>query len=181
MMEILIRNAEGNLTPEEREYAAKRLGRLDRYFNEASKVEIVHREEKKGHRVEVTVFADGMTVRGEEVTEHVRTAIDLVGEKIEGRLRRLHKRIVDRQRARGTNAKIPAGFVEIPEEEAADPKVVIKERKQFLIKPMNYEEAALEMEMLSHPFFVFRNEHTNQVEVLYKRKDGHYGVLQPEG
>jgi putative sigma-54 modulation protein len=56
----------------------------------------------------------------------------------------------------------------------------VKERKQFLLKPMTIEEAALQMEMLGHPFFVFKNRDTNAIEVLYKRKDGHYGLLQPE-
>lgn len=179
MMEVLIRNAEGNLPPSDREYAAQKLGRLDRYFHQASRVEIVHREAKQGHRVEVTVFADGLTVRGEEVDANVRAAIDLVGEKLENRLRRLKKKLVDRLHQKGVT--LPNGVVEEPiPSEDEEPRLVIKERKHFLLKPMTPEEAALEMEMVSHPFFVFRNEMTNNVEVLYKRRDGSYGLLQPE-
>ena len=175
-MEVLIRNAEGNLSMEDRDYAAKKLGRLDKYFHQATRVEIVHREHKLGHRIEVTVFADGLTVRGEELDSNIRAAIDLVGDKIEGRLRRLKSKIVDRHRKKG--APVP---VEL--ESDAEPKEApfrIAERKHFLLKPLLPEEAALELEMIDHPFFVFKNENNNRIEVLYKRKDGSYGLLQPE-
>lgn len=183
MMEVLIRNAEGNLSQSDRDYAAQKLGRLDRYFNKASKVELVHREVKRGqkeaHKLEVTIFADGLTVRGEEEDTSVRAAIDIVGEKLENRLRRIKKRIVNKYRHSGDS--VPNGFVEeAPEEDSEEQPVVIKERKQFLVKPQTIEEAALEMDLLGYPFFVFKNEHTNRVEVLYRRKDGAYGLLQPE-
>src|SRR5438552_862501 len=100
-MEILVRNAEGNLTPRDKEYAALKLGKLDRYFHQAHRVEIVHREEKLSHRIEITVFADGFTVRGEEHDESVRAAIDKVSEKMENRLRRLKTRIVHNHRRKG--------------------------------------------------------------------------------
>ena len=180
-MEVLVRNAEGNLSTTDRDYAAKKLGRLDKYFHSAQKVEIVHREDKLKHKVEVTVFADGLTVRGEETDASVTAAIDLVAQKIEGRLRKLKSRLIDRHRKRGS--KIPLGLEEAMVEEGNDdgiPHVIIRERKHFLLKPMSTDEAALELEMLSHPFFVFRNEQTGNVEVLYKRKDGAYGLIQPE-
>lgn len=177
-MEVLVRNAEGNLTDEQREYAAKKLGRLDRYFNQAQRVEIVHRELKQGHRIEVTVFADGLTVRGEEVDANVLAAIDVVAEKIDQRLRRLKTRLVKNYRRGG--GRIPEGLVETAEPEAEEVPFEIRERKQFLVKPMSAEEASLQMEMVNHPFFVFRNEDSGRVEVLYKRKDGKYGLLQPE-
>lgn len=176
-MEVLVRNAEGNLSPHDREYAAQKLGKLDRFFHQAQKVEIVHREMKLGHRIEVTVFADGFTVRGEEIDSSVRAAIDIVSEKLDVRLRRLKQRMVQHHRKGGK--KIPQGLVEEPEPDHVD-QFEIKERKTFLVKPMAADEAALQMEMVGHPFFVFRNEDTNRVEVLYKRKDGKYGLLQPE-
>lgn len=179
MMEVLIRNAEGNLTPQDREYAAKKLSRLDRYFSQATRVEIVHRESRLGHRVEVTVFADGLTVRSEETDASVTAAIDLAGEKLENRLRKLKTRLVDRHRKRGPNHVLPEALTAV-EEDGSEVKLIISERKQFLVKPMEPEEAALEMEMVNHPFFVFKNERTNRIEVLYKRKDGTYGLLQPE-
>lgn len=179
-MEVLVRNAEGNLADRDRDYAAKKLGTLDRYFNQAQKVEIVHREMKQGHRVEVTVFADGFTVRGEEIDADVRAAIDLVSEKLDQRLRRLKRRMHDSYRRRGHT--LPRAIVEVaePDHEQAPP-FQVAERKQFLVKPMSAEEAALQLEMVGHPFFIFKNDENNHIEVLYRRKDGKYGLLQPEG
>lgn len=178
-MEVLVRNAEGNVSIKDREYAAKKLGRLDRYFHSAQKVEMVHRAEGLGHRIEITVFADGFTVRGEEHDNSLHAAIDKVSDKIETRLRKLKGRIITSHRRRGASA--PPAFEEHYEDEEAEIQhIEIRERKQFLLKPMSADEAALQMEMIAHPFFVFKNEDSGQIEVLYKRKDGKYGLIQPE-
>jgi putative sigma-54 modulation protein len=179
-MDVLVRNAEGNLSGADKDYAAQKLGRLDRFFHDAKKVEMVHREEKFGrHRVEITVFADHFTVRGEETEETVRAAIDKVAEKLENRLRRLKTRLMKSHRRQG--GTVPKGLEEEPLHEDGHEEIDFKERKVFLIKPMSYEEAALQLEMIDHPFFVFRSEGNNAIEVIYKRKDGKYGLLQPEG
>lgn len=176
-MDVLVRNAEGNVNAQDREYAAKKLGRLDRYFNAAQKVEMVHREDKNGHRIEITVFADGLTVRGEESDADLRAAIDRVSDKLETRLRKLKGRLIRAHRKRGNHALPPALEEEHLEEE---PHIEIRERKQFLLKPMSPDEAALQMEMVDHPFFIFKNEETNAVAVLYRRRDGRYGIIEPE-
>lgn len=177
-MELLIRNADGNVSLRDREYAAKKLGRLDRYFNSANRVEMVHREEGQGsHRIEITVFADGFTVRGEESDASVHAAIDKVSDKMEARLRRLKGRIVHSHRRRGHGVP-PALAEELHEEVEA--RAELAERKTFLVKPMSIDEAALQMEMVDHPFFVFKNEDTSQIAVLYRRKDKRYGLLEPE-
>lgn len=177
-MELLVRNAEGNVTPLDREYAAKKLGKLDRYFQAANKVEMVHREDKGTHRIEITVFADGLTIRGEEHDSVLRAAIDKVSDKLENRLRRLKGRLIDSHRRKGYHP--PASLLEEYREEDDVPKIRVRERKQFLVKPLSIEEAALQLEMIDHPFFVFKNEANNRMAVLYKRKDGSYGVLEPE-
>ncbi len=178
-MEVLVRNAEGNVSPKDREYAAKKLGRLDRYFHAAQRVEMVHHQEKLGHRIEITVFADGYAIRGEEHDANLQAAIDRVSDKLENRLRKLKGRLVDAHRKKGL-AQIPQGLTEEhPDDEEAAP-VKVTERKSFLLKPMNIDEAALQLEMVGHPFFMFRNEDSGRVAVLYKRRDGHYGVIEPE-
>jgi len=182
MMEVLVRNAVGNLSDHDKDFAAEKLGRLDRYFNKASRVELVHREVHRGkrdlHKLEVTIFADGFTIRGEEEDANLRAAVDLVADKLENRLRRIKKRLVNKYRHSGQS--VPRGFEEPHEDEDHDDRVHIKERKQFLVKPQTIDEAALEMDLLGYPFFVFKNEVTNRVEVLYRRKDGKYGLLEPE-
>lgn len=183
MMEVMIRNADGNLEQTDRDYAAKKLSRLDRYFNKATRVEVVHRELKYSksptHLIEVTIFADGKTIRGEETHSTVHAAIDLVGEKLENRLRRIKKRIVDSYRHQ--KMEVPKGFDEPTEHhEEEDAPIRIRERKRFSLKPQTVEDAALEMEMLGHSFFVFKNQDTRKVEVLYKRNEGGYGLIEPE-
>ena len=178
-MEVLVRNAEGNLASRDKEYAAEKLGKLDRFFHQAHKVEIVHREEKLSHRIEVTVLADHFTLRGEESDASVRAAIDKVADKMENRLRRLKSRLIRTHRKKGEEA--PHGLQAEPDHDDGHHEFELRERKTFLVKHMAYEEAALQMEMIDHPFFVFRNEDTGNIEVLYRRKDGKYGLLQPEG
>lgn len=178
-MEVLVRNADGNLASRDREYAAQKLGKLDRYFHQAHKVEIVHREEKLQHRIEVTVLADHFTLRGEESDESVRAAIDKVADKMENRLRRLKTRLIRTHRKKGDS--VPRGLEIEPDHSEGHHEFELKERKTFLVQHMGYEEAALQLEMIDHAFFIFRNEDTGNIEVLYRRKDGKYGLLQPEG
>jgi len=178
-MEVLVRNAEGNVSKRDREYAAKKLGRLDRYFHSAQKVEMVHREQGLSHRIEITVFADGFTIRGEERDNSIQAAIDRVSDKLETRLRKLKGRIISTHRRRGHN--VPPALLETASKAASNGHCEVFERKSFLLKPMSVDEAALQLEMIGHPFFVFRHEDTNQVAVLYKRKDKRYGLLEPEG
>lgn len=175
-MELLVRNAEGNLTKKDRDYAAKKLGKLDRYFHAAQKVEMVHREGKLDHRIEITVFADGLTLRGEEADGSVQAAIDKVADKMENRLRRLKSRLIKSHRHKGNG--VPNGLTDHDGPHHEEPQVV--ERKRVLLKPMSIEEAGLQMEMLGHPFFMFKNAESDQVEVVYRRQDGNYGVLSPD-
>jgi putative sigma-54 modulation protein len=175
-MELLVRNAEGNLTKKDRDYAAKKLGKLDRYFHAAQKVEMVHREGKLDHRIEITVFADGLTLRGEEADGSVQAAIDKVADKMENRLRRLKSRLIKSHRHKGNG--VPNGLASNEEASPEEPRVV--EHKRVLLKPMSIEEAGLQMEMLGHPFFMFKNEESDQIEVVYRREDGNYGVLSPD-
>lgn len=179
-MEVFVRNTDGLVTEKDREYAKAKLGRLDRYFHQANKVEMVHKAERDVHHIEITVFADGLTIRGEEHDTSLAAAIDRVHDKLEARLRKFKGRLIDRHRRNGNH--VPKGLAETvePEHEDAIPHVAVSERKHFLLKPMSVDEAALQLEMVDQPFYVFKNEANGQFEVLYKRKDGRYGLLQPE-
>ena len=173
-MEMLVRNAEGNLTEQDREYASKKLGKLDRYFHKAHRVEMVHREERLDHVVEVTVFADHFTVRGKEQDESVRAAIDSVADKLETRLRRLKRKLVNSHRRR--SAPVPTGLEEAPEiEEDTDETVDVYEH--YSPKPMSVEEAALQLELIDRQFLVFNNQDNGQVEVVFRTKNGGVGLV----
>ena len=179
-MEVLVRNADGNLSAPDREYAAKKLGKFDRYFHSATKVEIVHKEEKQqhrpSHRVEVTIHADGLFIRGEERDVSVHAAIDKLAEKMENRLRRHKTKIIKAHRHRGR--PVPAIYDEMADVEEEHTNGVI-ERKKFVMKPMGLEEALLQLELSGHMFFLFRTE-AGHTELLYKRDGGGYGLLSPE-
>ncbi|MBL8065370.1 MAG: ribosome-associated translation inhibitor RaiA [Chthonomonadaceae bacterium] len=179
-MDILIRNAEGNLSNEDREYAVKKLGKLDRYFHVATKVEIVHRQEKQSHRpahrVEVTVHADGLFLRGEDHDVSIHAAIDKVSDRMETRLKKLKHKLASAYRTRGK--AVPPALEETSDYMEEDRSPVV-ERKRFVMKPMGLEEAILQMELSGHPFFMFRNEH-GASELLYKRESGGYGLLSPD-
>lgn len=179
-MEVFVRNADGVVTEKDKEYARAKLGRLDRYFHQAQKVEMVHKSERDLHHIEITVFADGLTIRGEEYDTSLAAAIDRVHDKLEARLRKFKGRLIDRHRRNGNH--VPKGLVEHVEPEHEEPAhhLAIAERKHFLLKPMSLDEAALQLEMADQPFYVFKNEATQQFEVLYRRKDGKYGLMQPE-
>ncbi|MEO7453795.1 MAG: ribosome-associated translation inhibitor RaiA [Fimbriimonadales bacterium] len=176
-MELLVRNAEGNVPDRHRDYAAKKLSKLERFFSKATKVEMVHSEQKGRHRLEVTVFADSFTVRGDESDESMRACIDKVSDKLESRLRRLKSRLVDSHK-RGGMKTLPPALVE--EDDPGEEHAVVSERKRFLVKEMHTDEAALQMELVDHPFFVFRDSDSGEFAVIYKRKDGNYGLLEPE-
>ena len=177
MLDLLVRNAGGNLSERDRDYAAKKLGRLGRYFPHVDRVEIVHSEQKQDHRIQVTVFADGLTVRGEEVDGSTKAAIDRVSDKLEVRLGRLKSRL-SRAFRRGVKP-IPETYVEPEalEPETPEPPVVVT--KKFSTRPMTMEEAILQMELLEHPFFVFHSGESGRTEVIYRRKDGALGRLIP--
>ncbi len=175
-MDVLVRNAEGNLSDKDREYAAKKLGRLNRYFHAAQKVELVHHAEKLTHRVEVFVFADGLQLHAVEREATVAAAIDKAVDKMESRLRKLKSRIVKAHRKHGRPVAEALDEVEAAaDEEYGD----IRVERRFVMKPMSVEEALLQIELGDLPFFLFRNQDTNSTELLYKLDGGGYGLLCP--
>lgn len=177
-MEILVRNAEGNVPESERDYAAKKFGNLDKYFKKATKVEMVHSQVRDEHQLEVTVFADEFTVRGEERDKSLHACIDRVSHVLEKRLRRLKSKLIDVHRRKGNKDVPPALVEDRPGDESTDGRIV--QRKTFENKPMSAEEAILEMELIGHDWFLFTNAETNAPSVIWKKSTGGYGLLEPE-
>ncbi len=98
MLEVTFRNAHGNLSDKDRDYASRKLGKLDRYFPSATRVELAHVEDRSGHKLEVTIFARGQVLRGEVLNHNAQAAIDKVADKMETRLRRLKSKLQKRKR-----------------------------------------------------------------------------------
>lgn len=153
----------------------KKIGRLDKYFNDNSEAKVTLSVEKNRQIIEVTIPTNGIILRGEEAKTDMYSAIDCVVDKIERQIIK-HKTKIEK---RGDYTQ-SLRFSEIPSETDDDEETKVVKTKRFAIKPMDVEEAILQMDLLGHNFFVYRSSDTDEVNVLYKRKDGNYGLIEPE-
>lgn len=150
----------------------EKLGKLERYFTPEN---VTLSVEKDRQKIEVTIPVKGNIIRSEQVSSDMYVSIDLVEEVIERQLRKYKTKIVNQQQAGGNFQK---EFVE--DEFLEDEEVNIIRTKKFGIKPMYPEDACVQMELLGHNFYVFRNAETDEVNVVYKRKGNTYGLIEPE-
>lgn len=152
-----------------------KLGKLERYFTPETEIIVTMSVEKERQKIEVTIPVKGNIIRSEQVSNDMYVSIDLVEEIIERQLKKYKTKLVDQ--AQGALSFSEAYM----EEEAEEPEAIRIERtKRFAVKPMDPEEACIQMELLGHSFFVFRNADTDEVNVVYKRKGGTYGLIEPE-
>jgi putative sigma-54 modulation protein len=158
-----------------KERVEKKLSKFERYFGPETEAYATLSVEKNRHIIEVTIPFNGVILRGEEATADMYTSIDNVIEKLERQMRR-HKTKLEK-RIKDGNIKFE-NWTSPTEEE--DQEVKIVKTKRFAMKPMPVEEAVLQMELLGHSFFVFSNADTDEVNVVYKRKNGNYGLIEPE-
>lgn len=170
---IVGRNIE--VTPGLRAAVEEKIGKLDKYFNPDTEVHVTLSVEKERQKIEVTIPVKGSIIRSEQVSNDMYVSIDLVEEVIERQLRKYKTKIVNQQQAGGNFQK---EFVE--DEFLEDEEVNIIRTKKFGIKPMYPEDACVQMELLGHNFYVFRNAETDEVNVVYKRKGNTYGLIEPE-
>ena len=152
----------------------EKLGKLERYFTPETEIHVTLSVEKDRQKIEVTIPVKGNIIRSEQVSSDMYVSIDLVEEVIERQLRKYKTKIVNQQQAGGNFQK---EFVE--DEFLEDEEVNIIRTKKFGIKPMYPEDACVQMELLGHNFYVFRNAETDEVNLVYKRKGNTYGVIEP--
>lgn len=172
-MLINVKGKNIDITPALKAYSEKKLQRLQKYFNHIQLMEVTQSLQRNWHVVEVLVEGDGILLRAEERATDMYEAIDLVSKKLEEQMRRYKERLVRKHRT-APEESLPEEEVV---EESEEPRIV--RIKRFPIKPMAPEEAAQQMELLNHSFFVFLNSETQQVNVIYKRRDGNYGLIEP--
>lgn len=154
----------------------KKVGKLERYFPQDAEVFVTLAVEKNRHIVEVTIPYDGGIIRGEEITGDMYASIDNVLDKLEKQIIR-HRTKLEKCLRSGALREMES---DLGEDEAEEEGPSIVRVKRFAIKPMSEEEAMLQIEMIGHSFYVFLNADTNQMNVLYRRKDGNYGLIEPE-
>ena len=153
----------------------EKIGKLERYFSKDTDVTVTLSVEKGRQKIEVTLPVKGSIIRSEQTSTDMYVSIDLVEEVIERQLKKYKNKIIDKKQS---NSAFSDAYIQ---EEMEDPEEVrIIRTKRFAMKPMDPEEACIQMELLGHTFYVFRNSETDEVNVVYKRKDGAYGLIEPE-
>ena len=153
----------------------EKIGKLERYFTPETEVHVTLSVEKERQKIEITIPMKGNIVRAEQVSDDMYVSIDLVEEVIERQLRKYKNKLVDKQQAATSLSK---AFIE--EEIEDDDEIKIIRSKKFGMKPMDTEEACIQMDLLGHNFYVFRNAATDEVNVVYKRKGNTFGLIEPE-
>ena len=152
-----------------------KIGKLERYFTPSTEIHVTLSVEKERQKIEVTIPMKGNIVRAEQTSDDMYVSIDLVEDIIERQLRKYKNKLIDQKQSGGNFS------AEFMQDEAADEDTIhIVRTKRFAMKPMDPEEACVQMELLGHSFYVFRNAETDEVNVVYKRKGNSYGLIEPE-
>ncbi len=175
-MEIIVRGKNINITPALKDYAFKRIGKLDKYFEDAE-AQVNLSVAKESHIVEVTVLVNGLILRGEETTDDMYTSIDSVVDKLEKQIDK-YKTKLSRKLRDGSVKAINEQIAKNNKTEDKEPKLV--RTKRFAMKPMPVDEAILQMNLVGHDFFVFVSAETEEMNVVYRRKDGNYALIEPD-
>jgi putative sigma-54 modulation protein len=162
-----------------RSYAEEKLRKLERQLAAPTKVELELAEERNpsiaaNHVAEATIWTKGPTLRAREASADMKAAIDQLVDKLERQVTRYREK--QRRRPHGRDNGIPEGIRVIPDE----PEPLIVKSKQFPVKPMTPGEAVLQLELVGHDFFVFENAESGDVNVVYRRRDGNYGLIEPQ-
>lgn len=185
-MDMIVKGRHMEVRPDVREYAEEKVGKVAKILNSMVmevEVELYHERNRsidKNQVAEVTIFTKhpGPVIRARESATDMKAAIDLVAGKLERQAAKLKGKLDRKHMAKGTGLS-EAAHIDIEAEEAEEPQVIVK-TKSMELKPMDPEEAILQLEMLGHDFFVFTSADTDLVNVLYKRRDGDYGLIVPK-
>jgi putative sigma-54 modulation protein len=186
-MDVIVFGKHVEVDPALRAVTLDKLERLGKFANDVRRIDVdygLHQTRRAGDACtcEILVHLKHHLVKGTAAAAEHAMALDLALEKVEHQMRRLHERRVRRgNRARGRDAREEStnGRGELDENDDAGPAIV--KTKQFTVKPMNPEEAALQMELLGHDFFLFRNTESDNAAVLYRRRDGALGLIEVTG
>ena len=187
-MKVQVRGKGVQVTDALRDYADKKVNKLEKHFTHLNSATVIETIQGKQHRVEVQIDGDGILLRGEEHGDDMYAAIDRVVDKLERQMQKRKGRQYSKNGHHhhhghhddGSSPRIlPAAlFAEETSDEPTTGRIV--RHKRFAIKPVSPPEAVDQMELLSHDFFVFENAETGEVNVLYRREDDNYGLLEPE-
>lgn len=175
-MKVIITSRNLNASDQLKETIETKFQKLGKYFSNDINVNVMLTLEKSRQKIEATINAKGTIFRAEDVNNDAYSGVDRVVDKLSAQMSRYKTKL--QKKHKDNKAILLADVPDMPEEEDGEPVVV--KRKKFDLLPMSVEEAILQMELLEHSFFVFLNMETDGVGVIYKRKDGNYGLLETE-
>ena len=175
-MKYNIRGQKGEITSAIKEYAEKKIGKIEKFFSNVDdvNVNVLVKVNGKDQKVEVTIPVKKMVLRAEETGKDLYAAIDLVCEKLERQIRKNKTRLMQRK----TKENLNDINVDFDNKDIEEDNYKVVRRKKLDTKPMSAEEAILEMNMLGHDFFIYKDSDTNNTCVIYKRKDNDYGIIE---
>ena len=176
-MKFIIIGKNIDVTPGLREAVESKLGKLERYFTPNTEIHVTLSVQKGHQKIEVTIPVKGGLVRSEQESSDMYVSIDLVEEVIERQLRKYKNKLVAREQE-GGNFKQEFFEEDDKIEDVGEIKIV--RTKKFGFKPMYPEDACVQMELLGHDFYVFCNAESDEVNVVYRRKNGTFGLIEPE-
>ena len=166
-----------DLTDKIKDYVEKKLGKLDKFFKDESEARVVIGTIKDNDYIEATIYAGGMMYRAEASDKEILAAIDKIVDVIERQIRKNKTRLEKKIKRDATlDNMLISGGTYTEGEETKEFEIV--KTKRFIVKPMSSEEAILQMNLLGHNFFVFKNQETDEMNIVYKRKDGKYAIIE---
>ena len=179
-MEITIRGDKLKITDSMKSYIDDKLGKLNKYLknNDEIRANVIVKVKNHEQRVEITIPLKNYILRTEETQDDFYAAIDKAIDTLERQIRKNKTRIMSKIKSTVYDFDMSVVEENQPEEDGVESKVV--KRKKVEVKPMNEEEAILQMELLGHEFYMYKDSDTNKPAVIYKRKDGNYGVIESE-
>ena len=182
-MRIIISGKQMELTDPIKVAIEDKLGRLDYYLHPETEVKVTVSAKKARQKIEVTIIPiSGPIIRAEDIEENLYAAIDVVYDKLNKQLRKYKNRLKDKHQSNESIRfeNVDMSVYEDDTEEYDNFDIVIERNKKFDMKPMSAEEAVLQMELIEHDFYMFRNVDTDDISIVYKRKNGGYGMIEHE-
>jgi putative sigma-54 modulation protein len=179
-MRLQVKGRNLEVSDQIRQYAEDKLAKLDRLVKDPTRVELELAVEKNpsisdNHIAEATVWTKGPVLRAREASEDMKASIDQLVDKLERQVKRYREKRRPRKHDRPEGA-----MPELPPLELSEEGHAIVKSKQFAFKPMAPDEAVLQLELVGHDFFVFRNAESDEINVVYRRRDGAYGLIEPQ-
>jgi len=181
-MNLILKGKQFEVNDSIENYVRKKMMKLEKYFDQIIEAVATVSVEKNRHIFEVTLQAKRAIIRAEEESDNIYNSIDRVVERLERQIIKYKERLYSKYSNEYNKEKVSV-IVETEEPDSSahlNQERRIVKNKRFVLKPMSPEEATLQMELLGHNFYVFSNEETAQINVLYKRKDGNFGLIEPE-